>query len=357
MSKARPFESLTLRTGQALAVAALAAMLLVAGAGPAAADPAEPTHYRSVVNAVDPRPTGVTVEVIGGDSFLSIAAAPGHTVEVPGYFGEPYLEIDADQRVWLNTRSPARYINRDRYGLSGVPDSADQAADPEWEQVGSDGRLAWHDHRIHWMSTDLPPSITGDRAEIVFPWTLRIVIDGTETEVRGELLWFPATNPVGPILTGIVGLLPLLAWRRGRLTPVAVASAATGALVLAVAVAQFGATPAFDRGVPVGAAIPAVSIVAAVVALWLRSGSIRAWAATALSAIGLLWWALSTSAALTAPVLPSAVPVALERSAVALAAWIGLAAAAIAVFEFTRLARPQSRSGAGQPAPERSVVA
>jgi hypothetical protein len=321
------------------------------------ADPAEPTNYRSVVNSLDPRPAGVTVEVTGGDSFLSIAVAAGHTVEVPGYFGEPYLLIDTEQRVWLNTKSPARYINRDRYGLSGVPDFADAAAEPEWDQVASDGRFAWHDHRIHWMSTDLPPSVTGDRAEIVFPWTLRMVIDGTETEIRGELLWFPSTNPAGPILTGIVGLLPLLAWRSGRIKPVAIVAATTGALVLVVAVAQFGATPGFDRGAPVGAAIPALSIVAAVVALWLGSNTVRAWAAAGLSGVGLVWWAWSVAAALTAPILPSALPVALERSAVSLAGWIGLAVAAIAVFEFVRLIRRSRPStGAVQPAPERSTL-
>jgi len=69
----------------------LTAILLVLMAGPALADPAVPTNYRSIVNVVDPQPTGVTVEVVGGDAFLSVAAAEGNTVEVPGYFGEPYL--------------------------------------------------------------------------------------------------------------------------------------------------------------------------------------------------------------------------------------------------------------------------
>lgn len=325
-------------------IALLSMVLLVGGAGPAFADPAQPTNYSSVVTSVEPQPAGVALEVTGGDAFLSIAVAAGHTVEVPGYFGEPYLRVDAEQSVWLNSRSPARYINRDRYGLSDVPDFADAAAEPDWELVGSSGRFAWHDHRIHWMSTDLPPSVGGDRVEIVFPWSLTILIDGAETEVRGELLWFPSTSPAGPILTGIAGLLPLLLWRSGRIRPVAIVAAATGAVALVVAVAQFRATPGFDRGAPIDTVIPAVSIVVAVIALWLASNAIRAWAAAGFSGIALTWWAWGAAATLTAPILPSTLPAGLERTAVALAGWIGLAIVAIAAFEFFRLVRrPEQR--------------
>jgi hypothetical protein len=311
----------------------LTALLLVLMAGPALADPAVPTNYRSVVNVVDPQPTGVTIEVVGGDAFLSVAAAEGNSVEVPGYFGEPYLLIDETGAVWLNTRSPARYINQDRFGITQIPPTADAQAEAEWEQVGTGGRFSWHDHRTHWMSPDLPPTIAGDRAEVVFPWSLEITINGIETEIRGELLWFPNVNPVGPLLVGFLGILPLLAYRRHRVRSVAVTAAVFAAIALFVSIVQFAATPGFDRGAPADAVIPVVGIGAAVAALWLRESTIRSWAAVELAGISLLWWAGTAAVAITAPVLPSALPVSLERAAVSVAIWIGLGLAVIAARE------------------------
>jgi len=320
----------------------LTVLLLVLMAGPALADPAVPTNYRSIVNVVEPQPTGVTVEVVGGDAFLSVAAAEGNTVEVPGYFGEPYLRIDEAGAVWLNTRSPARYINQDRFGITQIPPTADAQAAAEWEQVGTGGRFSWHDHRTHWMSPDLPPTIAGDRAEVVFPWSLDITINGIETEVRGELLWFPNANPAGPLLVGFLGVLPLLAYRQHRVSSVAITAAAFAAIALFVSIVQFAATPSFDRGLPTDAVVPAVGIAAAVTALWLRESTIRSWAAVEMAGISLLWWATTTAAAITAPVLPSALPVSLERASVSLAIWIGLGLAVLAARELVLATRQQA---------------
>ena len=298
------------------------------------------------MNVVDPTPTGVTVEVVGGDAFLSVAVAKGSTVEVPGYFGEPYLRIDGTGTVWLNAKSPARYINQDRFGITEIPPTADAQAAAEWEQVGTGGRFAWHDHRTHWMSPDLPPTIAGDRAEVVFPWKLTITINNVETEVRGELLWFPSTNPVGPLLVGVLGVLPLLAYRRGRVGSVAVTASLFAAMALFVATVQFAATPGFDRGAPIDLAVPMIGVVAAVTALWLRDSSIRSWTAVALAGGAIGWWAVAALTALTAPVLPSALPVGIERASVSLAMWVGIGVVVIAVLELTRLVRvPAAATG------------
>jgi len=323
----------TLRIG---IVGTLAMSIVALTAGPAFADAAEPTSYRSVVTQIDPLPEGVTIEIVGGDAFLSIAATGGHSVLVPGYFNEPYLRIDPDGSVLLNTKSPARYINQDRYGLTDIPDGVDADAAPEWEVVGTGGQFAWHDHRVHWMSPSRPPTVSGDRVQLVFPWTIPVFIDGVETEVSGELFWFPPTNPVAPVLIGIVGLLPLLAWRPGRLLPVAVTTTGVGAVVIAVAVAQFAATPEFDRGFPVAVIFPALAVAAGVGALWLGSIQLRTWAVLGVGGLALLWWTATISAALTAPVLPSALPVTLERGAVALAGWVGFGVVIVAGYEARR---------------------
>ncbi|HSG80417.1 MAG TPA: hypothetical protein VLD62_12615 [Acidimicrobiia bacterium] len=314
-------------------VAALAAALVVLTAGPVLADPVAPTNYRSVVNTVDPLPTGVTISVLGGDGYLAMVVTDGHTAEVPGYFGEPYLRFDGDGSVWRNALSPARFINRDRYGTTGVPDSADAAAEPRWEQVASGGSFAWHDHRTHWMSTDLPPTIGGDRAEIVFPWFVDIVVDGVETEVRGELLWFPSVNPIGPLLSGGIAVLLFLAWRRGRLSPLPHIAAGAGALVLFVAITQFAATPGSDRGLPIGAVAPAIAILLAVGALWIGRVDLPTRTLVLVSGLALIWWAFDTRDALTAPVLPSALPTFVERASVALALWLGAGLVVLTILE------------------------
>lgn len=102
---------------------------LVAVDGPAWADPAAPTHYRSTVtdvrvdeldgrtSALEPEvdPTTIDVAVMGGDAFMVVRAA-GRRVEIPGYDGEPYVRFHADGRVEVNERSPAHWLNDARYG-------------------------------------------------------------------------------------------------------------------------------------------------------------------------------------------------------------------------------------------------
>jgi hypothetical protein len=326
----------TRRLATTLALALVLGMLM---AGPAFADPAGPTNYRSIVTSVEPDPTGATIEVIGGDAFLSVALAEGHTLLVEGYFGEPYLRIDPDGSVWLNTLSPARYINQDRYGLSGVPDFADANANPEWEQVGDGGSFAWHDHRIHWMSFDLPPTVRGDVAQSVFPWSLTVYIDGVETLISGELLWFPSVNPFGPLLIGLVALLPFVWFRRHEITVPGMLAGGLGALALFTAVAQYGGTPGFDRAFPVTPFIPSIGIVAAVGAFWFRAERLRAWTLTAVAGVSLAWWAVSTGAALTAPILASALPTAIERLVVGLTLWGGAAVAIVSIVELAAAVR------------------
>jgi len=327
-------EPMTTTTGtarRAAAVLAISLLVIVGGAGPAWADPAEPTNYQSRVTDVAPFTPYAEVKVVAGDAFLNLAVVPGHTAAVTGYFHEPYLRFDADGTVWANENSPAFYINRSRFGLGGTPASASATATPVWTQVGSGGRYAWHDHRTHWMSPDLPPTVGGTRAEIVFPWDLPIVVDGVETTVSGQLLWFPSANPVGPIMLGLVGLAPLMFLRRGRILPIAVAAAIAAGFALLAATAEYLATPAPGRVIPLTPLVPALAVVAAVLAIGFDRHPLRAWASALLSGIGLVLYSGRSMATLTAPILPSSLPVALERACVAMAGWVGLAVILLAI--------------------------
>jgi hypothetical protein len=322
-----------------LAIGALTTVIVFAGASPAFADPAEPTNYRSQVIDVNPTSPYVEIQVTGGDSFLGIAVAPGHTAEIPGYFHEPYLRIDADGSVWGNVNSPAFYINESRFGTGGTPSNASADATPEWRQIASGGRWAWHDHRTHWMSPDLPPSVSGTRAEIVFPWDLPIVVDGVDTRVSGQLLWYPSTNPVGPIMLGLVGLAPLMFLRRRHLWPIAVAAAVAAVLALLVATSEYLATPAPGRTLPFAPLVPAIAVVASIVAIGWDRRPIRAWGASIVAGVALLVFTMRSLGTLAAPILPSSLPAALERTAVALTGWVGIVVivlGAVGLWDLTR---------------------
>jgi len=178
----------------------LAATWFLVGAGVAAADPPGPTNYLSEVTEIDPATPGIDVEIIGGDSFVSLTVAPGVTVNVVGYAGEPYLRFLSDGTVEENQWSPSKYLNKDRYADSDLPEGADADATPEWIVVADDGSFAWHDHRTHWMNDMAPPGRgPGDTvAEGVIP----LLVDGIEVDVTVVSVWQEQPSSA-PIMLGL----------------------------------------------------------------------------------------------------------------------------------------------------------
>ncbi len=138
--------------------AAIAAALLAIAAPSAPAHEGNP-DFRSEVNQVDPETPGLDIEVVNFDDSLRLLNHSDQDVVIEGYEGEPYARVLADGSVELNRNSPAYYLNDDRFGESEVPDSADPEAEPDWELVDRSSMLEWHDHRMHWMSTTVPPQV------------------------------------------------------------------------------------------------------------------------------------------------------------------------------------------------------
>ncbi len=209
--------------------AAVAALWVLGTTGVAAADPPGPTNYLSDVVDIDPEVAGIEVEIIGGDSFVLLSVAPGVTVDVVGYGGEPYLRFLPDGTVEENRLAPSKYLNEDRYAAGDIPAEADAAAAPEWVVVADDGSYAWHDHRTHWMNEIPPPGRgPGDQvAEGVVP----LFVDGVEVDVTVASVWQdpPSSLPVVLGLTG--GVLLTVAMIRGR--PQLTAAAIFGLAVMA----------------------------------------------------------------------------------------------------------------------------
>ena len=249
--------------------AAVGTLLLLSAAG-AWADPAGPSNYRSTLVEV---PDEVELRVQGGDSFLVLEVPPGTQVMVPGYDSdedfsdwetlEQYLRVLPDGTVQLNRSSAAYYQNAERYGAAPEgPVGPD--VPPSWETVADDGRVAWHDHRIHWMSPLPPDRISVDGGvQDVLDYRVPVIVDGELTVAVGDLDWVPDPSPVPVLLTALAGLVAAAALGRRSLRAGAALALVTGGVTTTVVVlAGLGQPVGFELATPpvalaaVGAVLP-----------------------------------------------------------------------------------------------------
>lgn len=324
----------------------LSAALVMVTAHPASAEPAHPTNYESTVTRVDPRTDGVHFAMAGGDAYLTVRVEPGHEVVIPGYFDEPYVRIDSDGAVFVNISSPAYVINAERFGAVSVPGDMDPDADPVWSKLSDDGAYAWHDHRTHWMSEDLPPAVDGAQREQVFPWEIPVVVDGAVVSVSGELVWVPSRNPLPAVMAGVIGLLPFLFWRPGRVRLVLGVSAGAAVIGAIVTMVLRSGTPSSARDVPLALLLPIAALIVCGIgfALARRSPTSAQWLALGAGAV-LLAWVVGVMNALWLPVLPSQASPAAVRSLIAAVGWSSGAAVIVAIVELTMLKWPGVRRG------------
>jgi len=181
-------------------------------------------NYRSTVRTVEPAVDRLSVQVLNFDDRLELRNDSGRTVTIVGYDDEPYARLLADGTVQLNRRSPATYLNEDRFADAEVPGSADSEAAPLWRTLDGSGRFEWHDHRMHWMGKGLPPQVRdADERTKVFDWKVPIAVAGRGGEIRGDLFWVPDAGGGTPLaaplaLGGVVlgGTLLVLFVRRRR---------------------------------------------------------------------------------------------------------------------------------------------
>jgi hypothetical protein len=191
---------------RALALGAAAALLLAQSAAAHQGNP----NYRSVVDSVTPAVKGLTLHVLNYDDRFELTNRSGQTVTIHGYDGEPYARVLANGTVEVNKRSPAYYLNDDRYADVKVPASADPKAAPQWSVVDKTGTVQWHDHRMHWMSKSMPPQVKDkSKRTKVFDYAVPLSVGGQPGAIRGTLFWQPGAGggvPVGMIV-GLVALV------------------------------------------------------------------------------------------------------------------------------------------------------
>jgi hypothetical protein len=190
--------------------------LLCAGlaAGPASAHQGNP-NFRSVVHGLTPAISGVQVQVLGSDDRFELDNHSGRTITVDGYDSEPYARLMPDGTVEVNKRSPAGYLNEDRFAQSTVPAFAKAAAPPQWVVQSKTGRFQWHDHRMHWMAKTLPPQVKDKHKKTkIFDYKIPLEVDGKPAALKGTLFWVGPQGgsfPMGAAIALAVIALALLA--------------------------------------------------------------------------------------------------------------------------------------------------
>jgi hypothetical protein len=188
------------------------------------------TGFSSTIEAVTPAAPGMVVEVLDGDDRLFLRNGTGREVIVLGYDGEPYLRFEAGS-VYRNIRSPAVYLNADRYAQTKVPAGANPDAAPVWRRIRLGHSHEWHDHRIQWMSTIAPDEVRSDpdTSRHVFDWRVPITVGLRPTAITGSLDYAPVGEEPS-VWVFVAASAPLvaalLAWAmlRHRLRPGAATS-------------------------------------------------------------------------------------------------------------------------------------
>jgi hypothetical protein len=175
-----------------LALALLVAAWLVPAAAAHPRAEGYSRGFRSTVLSVAPKTAGVKVAVVDWDDRLRIENGSGTELLVLGYDGEPYLRI-GPSGVHRNERSPASYLNRDRFARSAVPLTADPGAAPRWRRLSPRPVWQWHDHRIQWMGVGPPVQVreAPRQTHRIFDWRVPARLGDRPLTVLGRLDYVP----------------------------------------------------------------------------------------------------------------------------------------------------------------------
>ena len=210
--------------GSILGLILAAIIVVVATPGVASAHTASgprPTNFRTTLSSVTPRIAGVDVHVVDLGNKLELTNRTPTDVVVLGYDGEPYLRI-GPRGVYENLRSPATYLNRTRLATTAVPDIAlttRPSTAPSWHRVSSGHSATWHDHRVHWMGTSLPPAVQTDPGafhRVTARWIVSLRYGDRLVAVTGRLDWVPGPSgwPWVPLIVGLGAVGFVAAYRK-----------------------------------------------------------------------------------------------------------------------------------------------
>jgi hypothetical protein len=317
----------------------LTLFVLVAGAILAPATPAFAhagdapiaTAYRTSVTGISTPEKGLSVRTVEAGARLELTNHTGHSVEVLGYSGEPYLDIRPDG-TYQNVNSPAAYLDETLEGDAPVPASADPTAVPSWQRISTSTTVRWHDQRTHWLSPGRPPAAKSDpsRTHRLRDWSVPLREQTRTFAITGTLDWVPSPRValwwLGAGLFGLAAAGLALRWP-GLVRPLALVA---GAAPLAYAVSR-----AADGGSAPLVLFPVGLL--ALAAVWRHPPFYLALTGLVVFLFG------GFNQGFGGAVLPTAGPAWVARTLVLLAAGAGLGLAAIGVLRL--------RATAAEPAP------
>jgi len=308
----------------------LAVLLVVAGAVLAPATPAfahggdtpDTTAFRIRITGISTPEKGLTVRTVEAGARLELANKTGHSVEILGYSGEPYLDIRPDG-TWQNVNSPT----------ASSTATADPTAPPSWRKLSSGTTVRWHDQR----------TVVADpgRTHRLRDWGVPLREQTRVFEIRGTLDWQPP--PRAWLWCGLSALcaiasFALLRWWPRSLRPVALIGGFSP-LAYAVSTVLDGVSPPLV--LILAALLPIVAAVRHPPFYLALSGACLA-----------LFAGIDQAAAFGAAVLPTAGPAWLSRASLAVALGVGVAMAATGVIRL-RATQPPARPEVSD---ERSIV-
>ena len=333
-------------------MAALTAMLVLALAGPAAADPGGSDRLRDDRREITPATPAIDVRILGGDSFVELAVEPGTEVAGGPATGATTTCGSTRRTVKRNDRSPSRWYSESRYGAD-VPAEADELADPDWRVVADDGVHAWHDHRAHWMNTDRPIGVEPARRRSRRSSSSRST-ERRSTSTSARSSWgrsvagprragggrgrHPRRRGPGPGQTG--GLGSAVGWRRRRSGASARPSAfpcsrwwALWSVLAWAGVASIIGLPGRGCPGPITWLLPAVALAVAVGAIVVVTRGLLvarcgpwSYRPPCLAGAELLLWAWLRRLVVTRALIPTTIPAWLDRAVVAGAVVVGIVA-------------------------------
>ena len=306
-------------------------------------DTPDATAYRTTVTGISSPEKGLKIRTVEAGARLELSNVTGHSVEILGYAGEPYLDIRPDG-TYQNVNSPATYLNQTLTGDTAVPATADPTAPPFWRRVSRSTTVRWHDRRTHWLTAGLPPVAAADPGSEhrLRDWTVPLRVQVTTFEVRGSLDWVPP--PRAWLWWAGAGLTALAATFAARRRPGPVA------LIGGLAPLGYGVLRAVDGGS--ASAVLILAGVLSLAAVWRHPPFYLALSGAVLAVFG----GLAEIGVLGAAVLPAAGPAWLTRALVvgALGIGAGLALTGVRQIRATRPADPSAAVPA-DPRPELAV--
>lgn len=233
-----------------------AALLSALAAAPALAHEGD-ARYRSVVNEILPPTEGLSARVLDHDDALLLVNDSDKTVVVLDVNGEPYARLLADGTVQVNRLStmvrenrsdddtaaaaPRLYASTDVGPLlahggeehgpgeeHAEPGRGGGEPTPTWSTLDRTGRLQWHDPRIKYERSGVPPQVTDEAQETkIRDWRVPLLVAGQAADISGTLTWvgeagagssFPTAAVVSLVVLALLALAAVALVRRRRRT-------------------------------------------------------------------------------------------------------------------------------------------